>query len=145
MSHSKQVAFPRWGVAVTALVAVVLGCGGSGGSSDGPIDPPERVFASLLVTPGSATICTIAPGNAVTVTATALDQSGQPMTRLGNPSFSNSNPSAATVDANGHSHTVTLTAPQMMQIAAGCRTSQESSRNPHSDGNGDHSHTVVFN
>lgn len=44
-----------------------------------------------------------------------------------------------------HSHTVTLTAPQMMQIAAGCPASQESSRNPHSDGNGDHSHTVVFN
>jgi hypothetical protein len=103
MSHSKQLAFLRWSVPVTVLVALILGCGGGG--SDGPIDPPERIFSSLLVTPGSATICTMAPGNAVNVTAAALDQSGQPMTGLGNPSFTN----------------------------------------PHSDGNGEHSHTVAFN
>lgn len=218
MSHSKQLAFPRWSVPVTVLVTLILGC--RGGGSEGPVDPPERTFSSLLVTPGSATICTMAPGNVVNVTAAALDQRGQPMTGLGNPSFTNSNPSAATVDANGlvtglaqgtaqitasltasgatrtaaamitvasaaagevrgsvsanhplphiavitaaqlsaggerslniqgealHSHTLTLTGPQMMQIAAGCRTSQESSVNPHSGGNGDHSHTVAFN
>jgi hypothetical protein len=226
MSRSKHVAFPRWAVPATVLVALVLGCGGGGsdgpidGGGGGPIEPTVRIFSFLSLTPASATICTMTPGNVVNITAAALDQSGQPMTGLGNPSFTNSNPSAATVDANGlvtglaqgtaqitasltangttrtaeavitvasvaagdvggsvsanhplphiavitavqlsagvgrtlniqgealHSHTLTLTGPQMMQIAAGCRTSQESSRNPHSDGNGDHSHTVAFN
>lgn len=224
MSDLKHVAFRRWAIPVTVLVALVLGCGGGG--SDGPIDdggpiaPTVRIFTFLSLTPASATICTMAPGNAVNVTAAALDQTGRPMTGLGSPSFTNSNPSAATVDANGlvtglargtaqiiasltasgttrtaeatitvagaaagdvggsvsanhplphiavitaaelsagggrtlniqgealHSHTVTFTGPQMMQIAAGCRTSQESSLNPHSNGTGDHSHTVAFN
>jgi hypothetical protein len=224
MPDSKQLALPRWAVPLTALVAFIVGCGGGGsdgaGGSDGPIDPPERIFTSLSVTPESATICTMPPANAVNVTVAAYDQRGQLMTGLGKPSLTNSNPSVATVDANGlvtglaqgtaqiaasltangttrtaaamitvasaaagevrgsvsanhplphiavitaaqlsaggersvniqgqalHSHTVTLSGPQMMQIAAGCRTSQESSVNPHSNGTGDHSHAVAFN
>lgn len=218
MSHANQWTFARWAAPVTVLVALILGCGGGG--SDGPIDPPDRIFSSLLVTPGSATICIVAPGNVVNVTATALDQTGQPMNGLRNPSFTSSNPTAVTVDATGvvtglaqgtaqitasltasgttraaaamitvasaaagdvggsvsenhplphiavitaaqlsagsarsltiqgqamHSHTVTLTGTQVMNIAAGCRTSQASSQDTHSDGNGAHSHTVTFN
>lgn len=44
-----------------------------------------------------------------------------------------------------HSHTLTLTGTQMMQIAAGCRTSQMSSQDPHSGGSGPHRHEVTFN
>ena len=209
--------------AMAALVAVLLGCGGGG---DGPTDPPsppsppQRVFTSLSVLPESATICTVNPGNAVTITATPGDQNGQPMSGLGLPSFTNSNPGTVTVGegglvtalatgtaqvtasltANGttrtavatitvagattgnvtgsvsdnhplphialipaaqlgaggaitlniqgqafHSHTLTLTGAQVMQIAAGCRTAQASSQDPHSNGTGAHSHTVSFN
>jgi hypothetical protein len=44
-----------------------------------------------------------------------------------------------------HAHTLTLTGAQLMQIAAGCRTAQVSSQDPHSNGTGAHSHTVSFN
>ena len=48
--------------------------------------------------------------------------------------------------SNGlHSHTVSLTAVQVVQIAAGARMSVASSVNPHSDGTGAHQHTVTFN
>ena len=203
------------------LVAVVPGCGGGGGDGPiGPPNPPERVFSSLSVDPASAKICTVDPGNAVTITVTPRDQTGQPMSGLGNPSFVNSNASAVSVDASGrvralgegiaqitaslaahgttrtaaatiqvvgavmgnlsgtvsenhplqhiavitaaqlslggaltmsiqgnglHSHLLTLDGTQMSQIAAGCRVSQVSSLDPHSDGNGPHTHTVTFN
>jgi hypothetical protein len=54
---------------------------------------------------------------------------------------------AITLDiSNGlHSHTVSLTAAQVVQIAAGARMSVVSSVNPHSDGTGAHEHTVTFN
>ena len=162
----------------------------------------------------------MAPGNAITITVTPRDQSGQPMSGLGNPSFVNSNAGAVSIDAGGrvralgagtaqitaslaaqgatrtaaatilvvgavtgdasgtvsanhplqhiavitaaqlslgglltlniqgnglHSHSVTLDGAQMSQIAAGCRISQVSSTDPHSDGSGPHTHTVTFN
>ena len=205
-------------VTVIALAALILGCGG--GDNGGPIAPPERVFSSLSVNPTSAAICTVDPGNTVTLTVSPHDQNGQPMTGLGNPSFTNSNANAVAVDANGlvralaqgaahitasltghgtthtaaatitvasapiggvsgsvsenhplphiaaitpaqlgvggavslriqgqafHSHTLTLNSTQMMQIAAGCRTSQTSSLDPHSNGSGAHTHLVTFN
>jgi hypothetical protein len=209
--------------AMAALVAVLLGCGGGGDGPTGPPSPPnptQRVFTSLSVLPESVTICTVVPGNAVTITVTPGDQNGQPMSGLGVPSFTSSNPSTVTVGegglvtavakgtaqvtasltANGttrtavatiavagtttgdvtgsvsdnhplphialitaaelsaggaltlniqgqafHAHTLTLTGAQLMQIAAGCRTAQVSSQDPHSNGTGAHSHTVSFN
>ena len=48
--------------------------------------------------------------------------------------------------SNGsHSHTVTLTGAQVMQIAAKARVSVDSSTNPHSNGADPHAHTVTFN
>ena len=48
--------------------------------------------------------------------------------------------------SNGsHSHTVTLTSAQVMQIAAKARVSVDSSTNPHSNGADPHAHTVTFN
>jgi hypothetical protein len=206
-------------IPMAALAVVLLGCGGGGG--DGPTSPsPEQVFSALYVIPAAATICTAAPGNVVSITATPKDQSGQPMSGLGQPSYTNSDPGTVTVDPGGrvtavaqgsaqvtasltgngttrtavatitvadaptgdvtgsvsdnhplahiavitaaqltegsaltlsiqgqafHSHTLALTDVQMAQIAAGCRTFQASSENPHSDGSGSHTHVVSFN
>jgi hypothetical protein len=48
--------------------------------------------------------------------------------------------------SNGsHSHTVTLTGAQIMQIADKARVSVDSSTNPHSNGAEAHAHTVTFN
>ena len=48
--------------------------------------------------------------------------------------------------SNGsHSHTVTLTSAEVMQIAAKVRVSVDSSTNPHSNGTDPHAHTVTFN
>jgi len=193
--------------------------GVTGPLEDGPTRP-EQVFSTLLLAPVSAAMCTVVPGNMVTITATPRDQSGQPMSGLGPPSFTNSDPSVVTVGAGGlvtalakgsaqitasltakgttrtavavitvagattgdvtgsvsdnhplphiavltatqlseggaltlsiqgqafHSHTLALTSAQVMQIAAGCRTFQASSQDPHSDGSGAHTHVVAFN
>jgi hypothetical protein len=203
---------------MATLAVALLGCGGGG---DGPTSPPpEQVFSALYVMPAAATLCTAVPGNVVSITATPRDQNGQPMSGLGQPSFTNSDPGTVTVDAGGrvtalgqgsaqvtaslsangttrtavatitvaaappgdvtgsisdnhpllhvavltaaqlsegaavtlsiqgqafHSHTVALSGAQMIQIAAGCRTSQASSQDPHSDGSGAHTHVVTFN
>ena len=48
--------------------------------------------------------------------------------------------------SNGlHSHTVTLTGAQVMQIAARASVSVDSSTNTHSNGDEPHAHTVTFN
>jgi len=48
--------------------------------------------------------------------------------------------------SNGsHSHTVTLTGAQIMEIADQGRVSVVSSTNPHSNGAEPHAHTVTFN
>jgi hypothetical protein len=221
MPYSKRCArLPRV-VPLAAYAALIVGCGcsGSSGPPDSP-DPPARVFTSLTVTPASAGICTIAPGNTVSVTVSALDQSGQIMTGLGNASFTSSSQSVATVDATGlvtallqgttqitasltanaitrtassaitvasaltssvtgsvsdnhplahaavitaaqltaggahslsirndamHSHALALTSAQMIRIAAGCKVTQASSQDTHSDGTGIHAHNVTFN
>ena len=44
-----------------------------------------------------------------------------------------------------HSHRLNLSATHVRLIAAGCRVSQVSSVDPHSDGSGAHNHTVTFN
>jgi hypothetical protein len=81
---------------VPAVLAAVLtvGCDDSNG-------PGATVFSSLSIDPASAVVCSVAPGNTVTVTATARDQAGQPIAALGNPAFTTSNPVAATVDGSG--------------------------------------------
>lgn len=54
---------------------------------------------------------------------------------------------ALTLDvSNGsHGHSLSLTSTQVTQIAGGARVSQNSSRNPHSDGSDPHDHLVTFN
>lgn len=204
---------------LTVLATMIAGCGGAG-SSDAPTGPPAIVFSSLSMTPTEAVMCLVAPGNTVVLNATPRDQSGQPMTTLGSPSFTSSDGGAASVDANGlvrgiapgtaqitasltatgttrtasasisvakavvgdasgfvlenhplphigvitiaqltagnalileiqgqafHPHALSLTDTQVRLIAAGCRISQISSANTHSDGSGLHTHTVIVN
>ena len=55
---------------------------------------------------------------------------------------------ALSLDIQGqafHSHTLSLTDTQVRLIAAGCRISQHSSVDTHSDGSGAHNHAVTFN
>jgi hypothetical protein len=219
MSSPKQFAPPPRPLAVAIFVIGISGCGG-GGETSAPPAPLTRVFTSLMVSPTSATMCTVAPGNAVNLVATPLDQGSLPIVGLANASFTSSNTSVATVDANGrvtallqggtqitasltssgatrvavaaitvtsaasgdvsgsiaenhplphsavitaaqlrtglgrslgiqgqamHSHTLVLTDAQIVQIGAGCKTTQASSQDPHSDGTGAHTHIVTFN
>ena len=107
-----------------AGAAIVTGCGSSPTS---PSSPP------ITARPGDIT-GTVSENHAmphVAVITTAQLSAG----------------AAITLDiSNGlHSHTVSLTAAQVVQVAAGTRMSVASSVNPHSDGTGAHQHTVTFN
>jgi plastocyanin len=81
--------------------------------------PPGReesgIFTSLTVSPASATLFTRGPGITVQLVATPLDQTGQPMTGLGAPSFSTSNGAVATVNAAG---LVTAAGPGVATVTA---------------------------
>lgn len=97
--------------ATLLIVAVTgIGCGGEGGSG-----PGSSVLTALELTPPTATLFTIAPGNTVTLTVVAKDQDGQPMAGLGSPSFSSDNGSVAQVGEDG---TVTAVGPGTARIAA---------------------------
>jgi len=67
--------------------------------------PPGReeagILTTLSVSPTSATLFTLAPGNTVQILATPLDQTGQPLTGLNAPSFVTGNAAVATVGPTG--------------------------------------------
>jgi plastocyanin len=91
-----------------------VGCGGDSGSGTGP--PPETsVLTTLEVTPATATLFTVAPGNAVTLSVVAKDQDGQTMSGLGSPSFSSDNGAIASVGDDG---TITAVAAGTARITA---------------------------
>jgi plastocyanin len=82
-------------IAILLIVAGTgAGCGGDGGS--GP-----SVLTTLEVTPATATLFTVAPGNAVTLSVVAKDQNGQPMAGVGSASFSSDNGAIAGVSVGG--------------------------------------------
>jgi plastocyanin len=87
----------------SALTAAALiaagGCGGGGG--DTPPGPTSSVLTSVVVTPATATLFTVEPGNTATLSGVAKDQDGQTMSGLGSPSFSSDNGAIATVSDNG--------------------------------------------
>jgi plastocyanin len=90
------------------------GCGGDGESGTGP-PPDTSVLTTVEVTPATATLFTVAPGNTITLSVVAKDQSGQPMSGLGSPSFSSENNAVASVSADG---TITATGPGTSGITA---------------------------
>jgi plastocyanin len=84
-------------IATLLIVAGIgVGCGGDGGP--GPTPP---VLTTLEATPATATLFTVAPGNAVALSVVAKDQDGQTMSGLGSPSFSSDNSAVASVSDDG--------------------------------------------
>jgi plastocyanin len=81
-----------------AVGALMAGCGGGGGNLSEPADP---VFTSLSLTASPTVLFTRAPGNTSSLTARALDQSGNEMNGLGLPDYTSDHPGVATVEAAG--------------------------------------------
>ena len=98
----------------TLLIVAEAGvaCGGGNGLEPGPDDP---VLTTLEVTPGTATLFTVAPGNTTTLAVVAKDQDGQTMAGTGPASFSSDNTAIATVSSAG---TVTAVAAGTATITA---------------------------
>jgi hypothetical protein len=97
-------------IALTAIVALLIACGGDGGSGN---EPPDPVLTTLEITPSSAAIYYTAPGNTVNLLVVAKDQNGVTMTGLGSPTFASGTTGIATVSATG---TVTAIAAGTTQI-----------------------------
>jgi len=120
----------RFGVAALALLggaAISMGCGGgSSPTSPSPVSAPPGGTGRVV---GSVSNNHPLPHIAI-LTAEQLSAGA-----------------GVTLDiSNGlHSHTVTLTAVQIGQIAAGAQVSGASSTDPHSGGGDPHEHTVTFN
>ncbi len=87
----------------TLLIVAETGaaCGGDGGSGTGPSPDETSVLTTVEVTPATATLFTVAPGNTVTLAVVAKDQDGQTMAGLGSPTFSSDNGAIATVSDAG--------------------------------------------
>jgi plastocyanin len=83
--------------------------------SDGPSGPAQPVFSSLTLSTQEPTIFTSPPGNSTALTARAMDQNGQPMSGLGNPTFTSDDAGIAAVDPSG---TVTAVATGTTRIRA---------------------------
>ena len=84
---------------VTLLIVAGTGAG-CGGSEPGP-GPGTSVLTTLELTPATATLFTVAPGNTVTLSAVAKDQDGETMAGVGSPSFSSDNDAVASVSQDG--------------------------------------------
>ena len=97
-------------MASAIIASVVITACGDGGSG-----PGDRVLTTLEVTPATAALFTVAPGNAVTLSVVAKDQDGQTMVGVGSPSFSSDNRAIADVSVDG---TITAVAAGTARITA---------------------------
>lgn len=84
----------------TLLIVAGIGVGCGGGDGPGP-GPGESVLTTVEVTPATATLFTVAPGNTVILAVVAKDQDGQTMTGAGSPTFSSDNGAVASVAGDG--------------------------------------------
>ena len=80
------------------------------------------MLTTLELTPATADLFTVAPGNTITLTVVPKDQDGQIMTGVGPPSFSTSNAAVAIVDGNA---TVYAVGPGTAQITASMTAGSE--------------------
>ena len=88
-------------IATLLIVAgTSAGCGGGSDSGPGP-GPSDPVLTSVEVTPATATLYTVAPGNTATLAVVAKDQDGGTMAGVGSPSFSSSNSAVVSVSEAG--------------------------------------------
>lgn len=97
------------------LLFLVAGTGC--GSGQHIIDPPptDEVLTTVEITPQTATIFTLQPGNRIRLTATGKDQNGAVMSGLPDPTFASDDEAVGTVDAGG---VVTAVAPGTAGITA---------------------------
>jgi plastocyanin len=83
-------------------VAVALGlvhCGGPDSGITPP--PPPSVLDRVSISPATLQLFSEAPGNTATVSVSAVDQKGVPVSGLSSPSFSSSDPAVAAVSQTG--------------------------------------------
>lgn len=85
----------------TLLILTATGAGCGGGSKPDPVGPDESVLTTVQVTPATATLFTVAPGNTATLAVVAKDQNGQAMAGAGSPTFSSDNSAIASVSDAG--------------------------------------------
>ena len=85
---------------IVTLLIVAGTAAGCGGSEPGP-GPGTSVLTTLELTPATATLFTVAPGNTVTLAAVARDQDGGTMAGIGSPSYSTDNGAVASVSQDG--------------------------------------------
>jgi len=102
-------------VMVSGVAGVLMVLASACGGGDGGSGPEPRVLTTLELTPMTAGLFTVAPGNTVPLTVVPKDQDGQVMTGVGLPAFSTSNAAIATVDGNG---VVAAVAPGTAEISA---------------------------
>jgi plastocyanin len=87
---------PLSGIATLLIMAGTgVACGGDGGP-----EPGSSVLTTVEVTPATATLFTVAPGNTTTLSVVGKDQDGATMA-AGSPSFSSDNDAIATVGDDG--------------------------------------------
>jgi hypothetical protein len=122
-------------VAVACLVAAATITIGSGGGSSNPNRSTPAPTPILTASQGTSSIVGSVSWNHP-LPHVAVITAAQLSARVG-----------LILDiSNGlHSHTVTLTGAQVMQIASGGRVSVKSSTDTHSHGGNPHRHTVTFN
>ncbi len=123
LRHRRE--FVATALTLLGAAAVAVGCGGGSGSTTSPTPPPTS----------SGNINGVVSENhpephVATITGAQL-RAGAALT--------------LNISNGRHSHTVTLSAAEVTQIAAQSRVSVRSSANAHADGSDEHSHLVTFN
>lgn len=88
--------------ALLSRIATLLTVAATGaGCGDGGSGPTSSVLTTVVVTPPTATLFTVAPGNTATLSVVAKDQNGSTMAGVGSPSFSSDNSAIAGVGTDG--------------------------------------------
>jgi plastocyanin len=88
---------------------------GAGCGDGGPGPNQDQVLTTLEVSPATAALFTVAPGNTVALTVVAKDQNGTTMTGVGSPTFSSDNSAVADVSDDG---TITATGAGTAQVTS---------------------------
>jgi len=118
----------QFSVAALALLGgatITIGCGGASNSPTSPTPTPSQgqtVFGVVSENHPIPHVAAISPAQLSAGAGVILD-----------------------ISNGSHSHTVTLTGAEIVQIAAKASVSVRSSTNPHSNGADPHAHTVTFN
>jgi hypothetical protein len=120
---------------IVSWAALTAGCNGSGKTPTEPAAPPAPPVPPVPPPASTAVIGTVSSNHPAPHEATI---SGEQLTAG----------SAVVLNIQGsafHSHTISLTSQQVLQVGQKTRVSVTSSTDPHSSGAGHHNHDVTFN